>query len=59
MALQSTRSDGYCLPASEKVSGHRLHKQAWTNGGSMAAKFVLKKGSSGKFRFNLQGLGLG
>ena len=25
----------------------------------MAAKFVLKKGSSGKFRFNLQGLGVG
>jgi uncharacterized protein YegP (UPF0339 family) len=28
-------------------------KQALTQGGRMAAKFVLKKGSTGKFRFNL------
>jgi uncharacterized protein YegP (UPF0339 family) len=31
----------------------RPSKQASTQGGRMAAKFVLKKGSTGKFRFNL------
>jgi len=30
-----------------------LSKQAPTQGGRMAAKFVLTKGSTGKFRFNL------